>query len=272
MLIKKHIIGIIGFGAMGHAIADRLARRFTLIIFDKDASRTSGFRRAKVASDIVSLINTADTIILAVKPQHFSEVFDEIAVSGLLPDKLVISIAAGIPTAYIERHFGVCRVIRAMPNMPAKIGAGMTCLCKGKFASDADLKLAKKIFRYLGKVLLLDESMMNAATAISGNGPGYVYYLLEKNKFTKDNFTVELRKQAENLGFNTKEARLLACSTVSGALKALKVSGLSVSELKAQVTSKGGMTEAALKVKESGASWEEAVRAAVMRGQELAGR
>ncbi|MCX5710781.1 MAG: pyrroline-5-carboxylate reductase [Candidatus Omnitrophica bacterium] len=272
MWSKKHIIGIIGFGAMGHAIANRLARRFDLVIFDKDFSRTSGFKGAKVAANIAALIDAADTVILAVKPQHFPEVFEEITSSGILPDKLVVSIAAGIPTEYIESHFGVCRVIRVMPNMPAKIGAGMTCLCKGKFASNADLKLAKKIFRHLGKVMLVDESMMNAATAISGNGPGYVYYLLEKNKFVKAEFSNELIKQAGNLGFSLKEARLLAHTTVSGALKALKSSGLSAHELKNQVTSKGGMTEAALKAKESGASWEEAIKAAVERGQELAKR
>lgn len=255
---------------MGHAIANRLARRFDLVIFDKDTSRTSGFKGAAVAADIRALIDAADTIILAVKPQHFPEVFEEITSSGILLDKLVISIAAGIPTDYIEGHFGVCRVIRVMPNMPARIGAGMTCMCKGKFAGNADLKLAKNIFGQLGKVLLVDESMMNAATAISGNGPGYVYYLLEKNKFVKAEFSNELIRQAGKLGFSLKEAKLLARTTISGALKVLKASGLAAHELKNQVTSKGGMTEAALKTKENGATWEEAIRAAVERGQELA--
>jgi pyrroline-5-carboxylate reductase len=154
--------------------------------------------------------------------------------------------------------------------MPAKIGAGMTCLSKGKFASEVDLKLAIRIFRRLGKVLLLDESMMDAATAISGNGPGYVYYLLDKGEFIKAEFLKELIEQAVNLGFGRREAVLMARTTISGALKALKTSGLSVHELKTQVISRGGMTEAALKVKDSGASWEQAIKAAVARGEELA--
>ena len=114
-------------------------------------------------------------MILAVKPQDLDALLAQLR--GHVAGKLVVSVAAGITTGYIQRHSAATRVVRAMPNLPAKIGKGMICLCKG--AAAADLDFVKKLFDYMGKTMIMEEEMINAATAISGSGPGYFYYLIK---------------------------------------------------------------------------------------------
>ncbi|MGE5197507.1 MAG: pyrroline-5-carboxylate reductase family protein, partial [Deltaproteobacteria bacterium] len=180
-------IGIIGFGNMGSAIAKLLKADYRIFVFEKDASKTNGLADIQAASGIADVVNKVDTVILAVKPQDFDAVLDEIRTCSNLTDKLFISIAAGITTQYMEKTLGVARVIRAMPNMPAKIGLGITCLSKGRFATEEDFDFTQDLFLYLGETLRIEERMMNAATAISGSGPGYCYDLIEtKNIDTAD--------------------------------------------------------------------------------------
>ncbi|MFC1754332.1 pyrroline-5-carboxylate reductase family protein [Thermoproteota archaeon] len=162
-----------------------------------------------------------------------------------------------------------------MPNMPARIGQAMTCLCKGKFATDDDLKITKDLFDNLGKTLVLDESMLDAATAISGSGPGYFYDQIEasnidiNDKGSVDKFSMNFCDAAMSLGFELKQAELLAATTTNGSLALLKMSNSSPGELKAQITSKGGTTAAGLDVLHKGGSLEGAVKAAVKRAGEL---
>jgi len=269
----KKIIGMIGCGNMGSAICQRLKDIYDLAVFDKDANKTDKLTDINVASNIADLVKKSDAIILAIKPQDFDNLLGDI--KDYIKDKLVISIAAGITTEYIERCLGNVRVIRVMPNMPAKIGKGMSCLCKGKFATEDDLNFTKQLFANLGETLVLNEDMMDAATAISGSGPGYFYDLVQdKNieeiaKFAMDSFIPSLTDSAENIGFAPEQAKVLAEATTQGSISLLKEARLSPSELKKQIASKGGTTEAGLEALRKGGSLKDAVRAALKRAKEL---
>lgn len=266
-------IGIIGFGNMGSAIAGRLKADYRIFVFDKDKNKTNNLSDIKVARDTLDLINAVDIVILAVKPQDFNNLLEEIKRQA--KEKLFISIAAGITTSYIEKYLGKARVIRAMPNMPARIGKGMTCLSKGRFAIEEDLNFTKQLFSRLGQTLILHEEMMDQATAISGSGPGYLYdwsvgrNIEEVKKYAQDIFIPSLTASAKAIGFFPEEANILARVTAEGSIVFLEKSNLSPSELKKQVASKGGTTEAALEVLHKGGSLEEAVKAALSRAKEL---
>ena len=275
---KMMAIGIIGFGNMGQAIAEQLKSNYKITVFDKDKSKISIIKGILPALDLDSLIKESDTIILAVKPQQFPEVFAEIKKCGHELDKLIISIAAGITTRYVEDYFGVVRVVRVMPNMPAKIGSGMSCLSKGRFASEEDFDLAEELFSYMGETLAIKEEMMNAATAISGSGPGYLYYLIEgkslseAKKYAHNTFMPALKEAAIKIGFDPNQAHSLAQATTGGSMAVLARSGLSVEQLKLQVASKGGTTEAGLAILRKEGTIEEAAMAALKRAEELSER
>lgn len=269
-------IGIIGYGNMGSSIANRIGSLFEVVVFDKDAKKVKDTRGVKISSNIKELIKDSEVIILAVKPQVFPEVLAEIK-QALSADKLFISIAAGISTNYIEKALGAVRVIRAMPNIGLKIGAGMICISKGSFANNQDFDFAEQFFNKMGETIKIEEKMMNQATAVSGSGPGFFYYFLEKEKIKDSNipdnlkiwFKDNLAKAAREIGFNVQYAMILANGTVTGSCALLKESGLPPIELRKQVTSKGGTTEAGLKKLDRGASLEEAVKAALVKAEEL---
>jgi pyrroline-5-carboxylate reductase len=268
-------IGIIGFGNMGSAIAGKLKIEYKIYCFDKDKAKISNITNISVADSNVDLISRVDAIILAVKPQDFDSVLDEIKES--VKDKLIISIAAGITTGYIEKRLGQIRVVRAMPNMAIKIGRGITCLCKGRFLNEEDLNFSQEIFKNLGKILILKEDMMDAATAISGSGPGYYFDIVEsdpqsyKDKHDEflNNFIASLTEAAEYIGFKHAEAVFLANTTGLASDLLLIETGLSARELKKQVASKGGTTQAGLEVLHKGGTLKEAAKAALIRAREL---
>lgn len=266
-------IGIIGFGNMGSVIAHQLKATYKIRVFDKDKNRAINVEGINVALDNADLVKSVDIVILAVKPQDLDAVLAEI--SNFAAAKLIISIAASIPTFYIEKRLNQARVIRVMPNLPVWVGKGMTCICRGLSATDEDLNLVRRIFDDLGKTMILKEGMMNAATVISGSGPGYLYdWVGEKNvgeikKYTEDTFTPELIKAAMGIGFNAEEARLLVETTVEGSIAFLEITGISPLQLKEQIASKGGTTEAALEILHTGGSLQEAVKAALRRAGEL---
>jgi len=273
----KEKIGIIGFGNMGSAIAERLKAQ--VAVFDKDNLKTRNLKGGiKVMLSAASVLEESDVIIIAVKPQDVSSLLDTIKKPAKGANKLFISIAAGITTGYIEKALSNARVIRAMPNVGAKIGKSVTCICKGNFATQEDLEVARGIFSRIGEVQELNEDMMDAATAISGSGPAYYFYAIETNfdkyrnshqQFQQD-FMVALSKAAGAIGFDEKTAQFLANWTVVYSDLLLKETGLAPQDLRKQVTSKGGTTEAALEVLSRGGSLAEAVKSAVKRAKELA--
>lgn len=269
----KKIIGIIGFGNMGSAIGQRIRTCYQVIVFDKDRSKTENISGIQAALDNIDLVKTADAVILAVKPQDFKTLLAEI--KEHIKDKLVISIAAGITTAYIERQLGKARVVRVMPNLPARVGKGMICLCKGKTTHEKDLNFTQQLFGNLGKTLVLDENLMDQATAISGSGPGYNYYLNENKsieeikKYTEEVFIPSLTASAKKLGFTPQQAKILAETTGGGSIAFLEETKISPTDAKKQVASKGGTTQAGIEVLKKRGSLLEAVKAALRRAREL---
>lgn len=274
----KRTVGIIGFGNMGSAIAEQLKLDYQIMAFDKDKNKIKHLLSINVADNNGDLVNKVDTVILAVKPQDFDAVLNEI--KDLVNERLIISIAAGITASYIEECLGKVRVIRVMPNLPARIGKGMICLCKGKFATEKDLNFTKQVFDNLGQILILNEDMMDKATAISGSGPGYYYDLIqiqkinpnnkiELMKFEEDSFIPSLCASAERIGFTSEQAKILAKNTAEGSRALLEVTHLSPRELFEQIASKGGTTASASEVLHRGGNLEEAVKAALKRAKEL---
>jgi len=217
------MISIIGAGNMGMAIASRIKGR--VLLSDKN----------KRISDNITVARRSNIIILAVKPQDIGEVLKEI--KPYVKEKLIISIAAGVTTFSIEKALPGARVIRVMPNMPAMVGKGISAVSRGRFAARRDLKIVFRIFSNLGEAIEVKEKMMDAVTAVSGSGPAY-YFL----------FTHLLAKAAEVSGLEKTIALKLARATFIGAAEVIKSSKLSTEELVKKVASKGGTTEAALKV------------------------
>jgi len=217
------MIGIIGVGNMGMAIASRIKGK--ALLSDKN----------KRIGDNINVAKRANIIILAVKPQDMGEVLKEI--KPYVEGKLVISIAAGVTTLFIEKVLGRVRVIRVMPNMPAVVRKGISAISRGRFAKAEDFKIADRIFSNLGEVVEVKEKMMDAVTAVSGSGPAY-YFL----------FTYLLAKAGEASGLQKDLALKLAKATFIGAAEVIKSKNLSIEDLVKKVASKGGTTEAALKV------------------------
>ena len=229
------MIGIIGAGNMGKAIAVRL--KDLLIISDTDPKKLRAIknRSAETTDCNVELVKRSDTVILAVKPQSIKEVLLEI--KPYIKNKLVISIAAGVTTNAIERILGKARVIRVMPNMPSMVGKGISAVSRGRFSKSRDINVARKIFSKVGEVVVVKEDKLDAVTALSGSGPAY-YFL----------FTDLLEKAGVSIGLNKDLAKKLALATFFGSAEVAKASKLSMEEFVQKVASKGGTTEAALKI------------------------
>lgn len=270
----KKTVGIIGFGNMGSAIAVRIKKKYSVIVFDKDCDKTKSLSGIEIAESPINLINKVDVVILAIKPQDFETLLNEI--KGYIKEQLIISIAAGIATSYIEKHLGQVRVIRAMPNIPARIGKGISCLSKGRYTEAKDLNFALKLFRFLGITFVLDEDMMmDVATAVSGSGPGFWCNAVENmphdkwKEYNENEFIPFYSTIAEAEGFNKKDARLIAEMVGRGSLATVESCHITPSQLKEQVASKGGTTAAGLEVLRKNGSWQDAVEAAIRRAKEL---
>ncbi len=273
----KKSIGIIGYGNMGSSIGERIKDNYSVYVFEKDSEKIKNNLGVTCLNSLTELFNKSEIIILAVKPQDFNQILEEMKDS--VKNKLIISIAAGKTTISIESILNNARVIRVMPNLAAKIGKAMSCLCKGKFATQDDLKLSVFIFNFVGETLVIDEKMMNACTAVSGSGPGFFFELIKDlqrkdwERFAGKEFKPKLKTSAKNIGFNDMEAEILAASTTGGALEMLRVSvkdNVTAEQLRNQVTSKGGTTEAGLKILNSNLeNLDKAVNAALKRAEEL---
>lgn len=262
-------IAFIGAGNMADALVKGLlhagCRRERLRASDVEAARRERMRAAhgiSVFADNVEAAGDADVVVLAVKPQHFPDAVPPLA--AVAEGRLFLSIAAGIPTRKIEAMLGgAARVVRAMPNTPALVGAGISAICGGTRASAEDLAMAEAILGAVGRVVRVEERLMDAVTAVSGSGPAYFFRVME---------ALESAAIAQELP--SAVARELAVATAWGAGRLAAETGRTPGELRAQVTSKGGTTEAALRVLEArdiGGCFLEAVEAAVRRARELAG-
>lgn len=203
----------------------------------------------------------ADLIILAVKPQDSPKLFEEIR--GLVESSQVfISIMAGVRLETIERALGVNKIIRAMPNLPAQIGAGVTAFTSTDQVTRIELVMVQNLLNTTGKTLYVEkEDSIDAATAISGSGPAYVYYFMNA-----------MIQAARQMGFSDSEAELLVAQTFTGAVDLYNKTDLSCEGWIGKVASKGGTTEAALRIFRETALHEDIVagaQAALQRAREL---
>lgn len=253
------MIGIIGAGNMGKAIAARMDEKVMMSDTVRSKLRVRGKGRISAARDNIDLVKRSKVIILAVKPQNITAVLKEI--KPYISGQLIISIAAGIKTIFIEKALGRVRVVRVMPNMPALVGKGISAVTAGRSAHRKDIVIARGIFSKLGDVVEVRESLIDAVTALSGSGPAY-YFL----------FTDLLIEAGIKAGLKKGIARKLAMATFIGAAESARTSHISMRDFVKRVASKGGTTEAALNVfkkKKLGYIVEQAVKAARKRSQGL---
>jgi pyrroline-5-carboxylate reductase len=205
-------------------------------------------------------LQAASAVVLAVKPQQMAEAVA--AVRDWLGPALVISIAAGVRASTLAHWFGHDRIVRAMPNMPALIRAGITAAVALPGVTAQQHAEADRILKSVGDVLWLDgEAMLDPVTAVSGSGPAYVFYFIEA-----------LQDAASELGLTPEQARLLAVQTFVGAARLVAESDEPAATLRARVTSKGGTTAAALARFEAAAVRQgivAGIRAASLRATEL---
>jgi pyrroline-5-carboxylate reductase len=264
-------IAFIGGGNMAEAIIKGLLREGSAPAIM--VAEISAERRAWLAKTypLVSVVENSaeaavwgDVVIMAVKPQQSAAVLADIkAASG--PDKLVVSIMAGVRSAAIEETLeNGTRVVRVMPNTPALVGCGASAICAGKNASKEDLDCVENIFARTGLVVRVDEKQMDAVTGLSGSGPAYVFTFIEA-----------LSDAGVKNGLARDVASKLALQTVLGSVRMLAETGEHPARLREQVTSPGGTTIAGLHVLENGCfrgTIMDAVEAATQRSKELAGK
>jgi pyrroline-5-carboxylate reductase len=270
-MLEGKRLGFIGGGNMAEAIIKGLLAAgipaSALMIAEPEPLRRdflSSEFAANVTDDNLDLARQADIIILAVKPQVAASVLTALE-PVITPDKLVISIMAGIPTTTIEETLtnGV-RVVRSMPNTPALIQSAATAICPGRKATEQDLKIARGIFSCAGIVVTVTEKQMDAVTGLSGSGPAYVFTFIEA-----------LSDAGVKNGLPRDVALLLAVQTVLGAARMLSEAGEHPAVLRDKVTSPGGTTIAGMHALEKegfrGVVMD-AVDAACRRSKELSGK
>ncbi|HZR84346.1 MAG TPA: pyrroline-5-carboxylate reductase [Candidatus Binatia bacterium] len=270
-------IGFVGAGNMARALGGGLRAGFErdagetgtvrLLATDPDAGACERFRAetgGEPVADFAALARAADTLVLAVKPQVMPAVLADLA-RVLEARHLVISIAAGIPLAALARGLGsATRAVRAMPNTPALVRRGMTVLVPAATATGADVALAERIFRCVGDAVVVDdEGMLDAVTAVSGSGPGFFFAYAEA-----------MLRAGEAAGLPPETALRLVRQTLLGSAALWVESGEPVEKLRAMVTSPGGTTQAGLAALEASgfaAAVGAAVAAATRRSRELSG-
>ncbi|MFZ4857472.1 MAG: pyrroline-5-carboxylate reductase [Desulfuromonadaceae bacterium] len=264
-------IAFIGGGNMAEAIIRGLLREDAgvgICVAEISPKRrdvlTAEFPRVRVVDDAAEAAQWGEVVILSIKPQQAEAALDLIE-PVITKDKLVISIMAGIPSAKIEANLAAgCRVVRAMPNTPALIGAGATAVSSGRKATSDDLDCARQIFAMIGIAVTVEEKLMDAVTGLSGSGPAYVFTFIES-----------LSDAGVKNGLPRDVATKLAAQTVLGAARMVVETGDHPTLLKEKVTSPGGTTIAGLHALEVGSFRGvvmNAVEAACLKSKELAGK
>ena len=228
------------------------------------ASRVEAVQRElgiRVSTDNVAAVREADVILLCVKPQVVETVLKEIR-EAVRADQLMISVAASVPSEYIERRLPVdVAVLRAMPNTPAAVNCGVTAICRGAHAGQKHLDYATTLFSTVGRAVVVDEKHMDAVTGLSGSGPAFIYTIIES-----------LADAGVKTGLPRDLATLLAAQTTMGAAKMVLESGDHPAVLKEAVTTPAGCTiDGLLELEEGGlrVTLIKAVVKAAKRAKEL---
>lgn len=267
--MKALRLGIIGLGQMGEAIAQGLLNSTLKSSFQitgttlSEASAIEARKKYKIdcGTDNSALVKKSDIIILAVKPHQAEKTLHTIS-KDLTAEHLIISICASITTEQVFEWSGKkAAIIRAMPNTPCLIQMGMTTLCAGANVSSGQLETAKSIFNSLGKVALIEESLFDGATGLSGCGPAYVFLMIEA-----------LSEAGVKVGISRETSTLLAAQTLMGAASLVLQRGKHPASLKDEVTTPAGCTVDGLMALEEGklrVTLIKAVLAAARRSKSL---
>lgn len=267
-------LAVIGAGAMASAILEGafgagLLRPAEVVVVEPDESRRSAMaaRGCAIIADAapgaaLRALAPDGAVLLATKPQSLADVARALGASPAFAG-VVISILAGARSERVREAFGgSARVVRVMPNTPARIGLGVSAVASGAGAREGDDALALRLFGAVGEVVRVEETMMDAFTALAGSGPAYIFYLAEA-----------MARAGVEMGFDPDDADRITRAVVRGSAELLARSpGESASALRAAVTSKGGTTEAATRSMDEAQVRESIVRAIVAardRGAEL---
>jgi pyrroline-5-carboxylate reductase len=247
---KRSRLAVLGAGKMGGILIEAFLKQglvtpeklFATVHHAAQARREFSGGVVSIGTDNRAAARAADIILLCVKPQTVGAVLNEIR-PELNAEKLIISIAASVPTDYIERRLGSnIPVIRAMPNTPSMVGAGITAISKGKFAGEEHLATARRLFNAVGKTVSVDEKHMDAITGLSASGPAFIYIILES-----------LAEGGVKMGLSRELATLLAAQTALGAAKVALETGFHPALLKDMVTTPAGCTiDGILELEEGG--------------------
>ena len=261
-------VAILGTGVMGSALLSGLIRSGRdageLVITGRNAQRAeelAGLYGVRLMSN-VEATQAADTLVLVVKPQDMEGLLAEI--SGHVPaGTLVVSLAAGITTGFLEEHLPAgTAVVRVMPNTPALVDEGMAAVSPGQHCDEVHLREAEELLRSCGKVLRVAEKHLDAVTAISGSGPAYIFYVVEA-----------MIEAGVLLGMPRTTSTELVVQTLYGAATMLKETGQHPTVLREQVSSPGGTTMAAVRQLDDHkvrAAFVTAMEAASERSKQLA--
>lgn len=265
--------GLIGGGVMGEALLSRLInkqiyRPSEVLVSEPQQQRRIFLEQqygVQVTADNQAVAQSVQVLLLAIKPQVFSSVAESLQdvvatrAAGKLP--LVISILAGVPLNHLEMAFPHLPIIRAMPNTPATVGAGMTAIALGRHTDKSHQAIAQQLFAAVGEVVEVPEALMDAVTGLSGSGPAYVALMVEA-----------LADGGVAVGLPRAIALALALQTVKGTAQLLQETRMHPAELKDRVTSPGGTTIAGIAALEQAgfrSALIAAVRAAKERAEEL---
>lgn len=237
-------IAIIGCGNMGLTYARsflqfNLVTRENLLLVARDAdhaARLEGLEMGRVAPRIDASLTDAGIVILSVKPQDFAAVAGPLK-SVLRPGQLVLSAMAGITLATIEKSIGHKLIVRAMPNTPTQLGMGVTAFSAHEAVNIHQISIIDNLLNTTGRTILLeDENLLDAVTALSGSGPAYFFFLVKT-----------MIEAGKAMGFEESTAAMLVKQTMLGSFHLMNQSPKTLDELIAAVASKGGTTEAAFR-------------------------
>ena len=261
-------IGFIGAGNMATAIingmlSNNVVEAEDIYVFDLDENKllTMKEKGINACSTAVQVVENSHFVVLAVKPQNYAEVLEDIK-NVVTISTVMVSIAAGISIGYVISCLGTdCACVRVMPNTPLLLGCGATALCPSKNISKKDFSVVKSMFETSGVVQVLPESQMNTIISVNGSSPAYIYL-----------FAKAMCDYAQEQGINPNTALELACATLKGSAEMLMKSGDSPDTLIKKVSSPGGTTLAALDVLNKGNFYEnikDAMAACTNRAEEL---
>lgn len=234
---------VIGAGNMGFTYAEgmrgsHLLGRRELMIYDADPGRRESLREMDVYDvhdRLASTLPQADVVFVAVKPYHADDLFAEMK-EHMNNDQIVISIMAGVSIEYMQQSLEMDKVVRAMPNLPAQVGKGMTSFTASDAVSRIELLTIENLLKTTGRAIhVSNENFIDKSTGISGSGPAYIFYFMES-----------MMEAARQMGFSEKTAKILVSSTFEGAVELFNQHDITPSVWMDRVASKGGTTRAAL--------------------------